>query len=146
MSRKKHLDVSPAVKTVQEQEKIAPEIAYEWEMLCWTFQKICERIGEEVVASEASSPFPAIWYSGTSRYTQDASAMVEPFLLHVRNIRDFLYCDSSRPDDVLAVHFFDKPSDWITRRPPLGDYLGNVRERLNKSAGTPFLCEAHLPK
>jgi hypothetical protein len=132
VKREERLDLNPAVKTEREQEEIASDVAYEWEMLSWTFQTICRRIGKEVV-SEADSPFPAVWYCGTSRDTQEASAMLEPFLLHVRNIRDFLYCNSLQKDDVLAVHFFVKPNDWIAVRPPLGNYLESLRERINKS-------------
>jgi hypothetical protein len=59
--------------------------------------------------------------------------MLEPFLLHARNIREFLYQDSALKDDVLAVHFFDKPNDWTARRPAIGEYLKSLRERLNKA-------------
>jgi hypothetical protein len=132
MGYQKHCDLSSAVKSEQQQEEIAPDVAYEWEMLSWTSETLCRETDGRVL-SEAAIPFPAVLSYGTSPDAQEASAMLEPFLLHARNVREFLYCDSSRQDDVLAVHFFDKPSDWTAKRPTLGNYLESVRRRLNKA-------------
>lgn len=113
--------------------EIAKEVSYEWEMLCWTFGTLYEEIGEEV-AGEEDAPFLAVThFFGTSLEEREGSALLEPFLLHVRNLRDFLYNDSSPKDDVLATHFFDHPDDWRKKRPPMGEYLKSIRDRLNKA-------------
>jgi hypothetical protein len=121
-------------KDGDQQRQIAEEVSYEWELLRWTFATLRTQIGEKVVR-DAGTPFLAVrCFFGTSLEEPRGSALLEPFLLHVRNLRDFLYCDNpSHEDDVVAVHFFDHPDDWTTRRPPMAEYLTSIRKRLNKA-------------
>jgi hypothetical protein len=121
------------VQNEQRQMEIAKEVCYEWKMLCWTYESLRRRIGEEVVRDKGE-PFLAVRFLvGTSFEECTGSASLEPFLLHVRNLRDFLYKDRSRDDDVLAVDFFDDPDVWRNTCPPMGDYLKSIKERLNKA-------------
>ncbi len=123
------------MRTQKQQRGIAEDVLYEWEMVCWTFQTICRTIPGAVVMHEPGEPLLKVCCClGTSRYEREASALLEPFLLHVRNIREFLYNDGAKKkDDVLALDFFDNPDDWTKKRPPIGAYLKSIRERLNKS-------------
>lgn len=122
------------METEKRQTEIAKEVYYEWDMLCWTFEALCREIGEQVVG-DVGHPFLAVrYFFGTSLEEREGSALLEPFLLHTRNLREFLYTDRSKyKDDVLAVHFFDDPNDWKRERPPMGEYLESIRERLNKA-------------
>lgn len=119
------------------QSEIAKEISYEWKMLCWTHETLHEEIGEEVAGDE-DTPFLAVKsFFGTSMTSEEnieGSALLESFLLHVRNLRDFLFRDSSNhKDDVLAVDYFILQEDWRKIRPPMGKYLNGLRERINKA-------------
>jgi len=59
------------------------------------------------------------------------NALIESFVVHFRNIIDFLYVDRPRPTDVVASDFFD-PAAWESRRPPLSGTLDTARRRANK--------------
>jgi hypothetical protein len=100
-------------------EAIAEDVFYEWDMFRWSFGKLREH-GYSV---------------GTGRINdQETSATLESFLLHTRTLRDFL-CDDKKKwtDDVLAHDFFkETPGQWTKARPPLGPYLSQNKERLNK--------------
>jgi hypothetical protein len=48
----------------------------------------------------------------------DAAAL-EAFLVHVRALADFLWCERARPDDGAAVDFFyDQPTRWTVTKWP----------------------------
>jgi len=59
------------------------------------------------------------------------NALIESFVVHFRNIIDFLYVDRPRPTDVVASDFFD-PAAWESRKPPLSGTLDTARRRANK--------------
>ena len=40
------------------------------------------------------------------------NATLESFLVHYRNVRDFLYPNNPRDDDIIGVDFFPDPSQW----------------------------------
>ena len=80
--------------------------------------------------SKGLSPEDDILYNG----------MLEGFLLHVRNLRDFLFSSKSAyPDDLLARDFFDNPTDWDSKIPAIPPYLQSCRDKLNTQL-------AHLSK
>lgn len=65
------------------------------------------------------------------------NALLESFLLHARNLRDFLYKsqdDNAREADVLARDFFADPSEWHRQRPRPVHLAGN-KDGLNHRAG-----------
>ncbi len=53
------------------------------------------------------------------------NVLVESFLIHARNIYDFLYRVSPYTTDLLAEQFFAIPSDWRVSRPHVGMFFGN---------------------
>ena len=57
---------------------------------------------------------------------------LEGFLLHLRNLRDFFYSKTAKPDDVLAADFFEDPHKWQSVRPPLATVVEEKRDRLNR--------------
>ncbi len=58
---------------------------------------------------------------------------LESFLVHVRNLRDFLYGAGTNPDDVVAGDFFPGPGQWEAKRPPMPKIIEDNRERLNRA-------------
>ncbi len=113
-------------------KEIAEEVSYEWEMLLWAFGPLCREMGVET----ASPILTEMCFYGTTVDNCIGSALLEVFLLHVRNIRDFLYeKDRPRDDDVLATQFFvGTATDWPKMRPDMrGCYLDSNRGRLDKS-------------
>ena len=60
---------------------------------------------------------------------------LESFLVHVRNLREFLYGAGTNRDDVVAGDFFPGPGQWedINIRPPMPKVIEANRERLNKA-------------
>jgi hypothetical protein len=62
----------------------------------------------------------------------DLSAYLESFAIHLRNLIDFFFADSPRPDDVVAADFFDNPSAWNVQITP---DLQAARVRANKEVG-----------
>ncbi len=58
---------------------------------------------------------------------------LESFLVHVRNLREFLYDAGTNPDDVVAGDFFPGPGQWEAIRPPMPKVIEDNRERLNKA-------------
>ncbi len=59
--------------------------------------------------------------------------VLESFLVHVRNLRAFLYDAGTNPDDVVAGDFFPGPGQWEAIRPPMPKVIEDNRERLNKT-------------
>lgn len=61
-----------------------------------------------------------------------SNAILEAFVLHLRNVLDFLYePDKPRPTDVLAADYFE-PGEWKEIRPLLSSTLKDARRRANK--------------
>ena len=79
--------------------------------------------------------------AGTGRIDEDLCEMsdrLESLLLHTRVLREFFYywefrndkINRQKPDDVIAEDFIP---DWTSHRPPIGQYLRENKERLDKS-------------
>lgn len=60
------------------------------------------------------------------------NAMLESFVIHLRSVIDFLYLERPKPDDVIAVDFFDESGQWEKIRPNLSPILDNVKHRVGK--------------
>ena len=91
------------MRTEEQLSEIAKEVSYEWGMLRWTYEQISTRFEDEVRGDEGKPGLGVPWDSGTASNDYEGPAKLEPFLLHARNLRDFLYRDGSPHDDVLAV-------------------------------------------
>lgn len=60
----------------------------------------------------------------------ELSALLESFVVHLRNLIDFFYGKREHPDDVVASEFFDSPGAWAPgAKPPSLETAG---ERANK--------------
>lgn len=122
-----------------EASEIVSAVMYEWKMLNWTCEQICWGHDYHAEAPKVPPLFRIEHFIGTSLYEIDdyyRSALLESFLLHARTVRDFLCSNSKKwQDDVLAIDFFEHPSEWTKTRPDLGPYstLTVDRERINKS-------------
>jgi hypothetical protein len=66
----------------------------------------------------------AVWYM--DGYMRDA--LVESWLVHLRNLILF-FCHERDRDDVIAADFFDNPDDWSLNK---SKTLEDARERANK--------------
>jgi len=73
------------------------------------------------------------------------NALIEAFVIHLRNLIDFLYLDRPQPNDVVAADFCGA-CIWEAQRPPITSSLDAARVRANKEiahltsqriAGTP---------
>lgn len=61
------------------------------------------------------------------------NAMLESFLIHARNLIDFLYLDEPKWEgDVLAVHYFAEFKQWIDKRGKIPGWLDKTRKKANK--------------
>ena len=60
---------------------------------------------------------------------------LESFLVHVRNLREFLYGEGENSDDVVAGDFFPGPGQWEDKniRPPIPKVIEDNLKRLNKA-------------
>ena len=60
------------------------------------------------------------------------NALVESFVIHFRNLYDFLYCGRSKKKDVLAEDFCDTPAAWRRLRPKLSSEVKKCKDRAAK--------------
>jgi len=60
------------------------------------------------------------------------NAILESFTFHARALLDFLYAENSRPDDLIAEHYFDTPADWLAIRRDKSELLKGVHKRVGK--------------
>ena len=59
-------------------------------------------------------------------------AVLESFLIHVRNLLHFMYPERPKPSDVLATDYFQSPQEWLRLCGDLPPSLTNVKPRINK--------------
>jgi hypothetical protein len=60
-----------------------------------------------------------------------SNALIESFVVHLRNVTNFLYLDKPKATDVVAADSFD-PGVWTSLRPAISATLKNARVRANK--------------
>jgi len=61
------------------------------------------------------------------------NALLESFVIHARNLLDFLYPKKNLwPDDVIAGDFFDDPKSWISERPSKSEKIASLHNRAGK--------------
>jgi hypothetical protein len=72
---------------------------------------------------------------------------LELFLLHLRNIRDFLYADPkhAQQEDVAAEDLVAS-ADWPAIRPALGQTISSEKGRLNRALAHLSYCRLHYNK
>jgi hypothetical protein len=70
---------------------------------------------------------------GDAWQTSIRNSFVEVSTLHARILQQFLYRDRPpREDDALAVHFFERPEDWVGIRPAPSAHLSALGGRVGK--------------
>lgn len=69
----------------------------------------------------------------SERDTVVHNALIHAFLMFIRNLHAFLYMKGQKPDDLVALDFFDEDSQWTTRRPldPIRCNGSRLREMIN---------------
>lgn len=61
---------------------------------------------------------------------------IEVFVIHLRNLVNFLYpSNDPRKDDVVANNFFSEYGEWEKIKPSLSDNLDKARKRAHKEVG-----------
>jgi hypothetical protein len=60
------------------------------------------------------------------------NALVESFAFHLRNLIDFLYHPSPKPNDVVAKHFMDDPIQWEAILPQQSQNLRGRKTQADK--------------
>lgn len=84
--------------------------------------------------------------SGDEQERVVRNAVIESFVIHLRNLIAFLYSVRVQTKDIIAADYFRDPNDWYTKRPPISRELRIARERSHKEiihltteriAGTP---------
>jgi len=75
------------------------------------------------------------------------NAYLESFVLHVRNLIDFLYPPKNpKPDDMHADAFVKEPATWHIVRPAKTPLLIDAETRMNKLAAHLTYARVELPK
>lgn len=86
-------------------------------------------------------------YSNTLEDRLDRNACLESFVLHVRNLIDFLYPPLNvKPDDVLADHFVSDIALWERVRPAKTPLLKDAEVRVNKLAAPVTHARIDMPR
>ena len=63
--------------------------------------------------------------------TRLSNVLIEAFVVHLRNLIDFLYIDAPQKTDVVAADFC-AAGTWKAARPPLSSVLDKARKRAHK--------------
>jgi hypothetical protein len=92
-----------------------------------------------------------LWLSSHSSAPQAGwgvwNACLESFVVHVRNLIDFLYPPTNpRRDDVLSDHYVSDIGEWQRQRPPKNQLLEDAKKRVNKMAAHLVYARANLDK
>jgi hypothetical protein len=89
----------------------AGDLYYEWDMFC----SLSREIGRIAPVQ-----------------TKMEKALLEAFLIHARNLYDFLYTHKGKKHDVLAQQFFPSPDVWFKTRGKVSAATRNDRNRMDK--------------
>jgi hypothetical protein len=92
-------------------------VVYEFEMFLW-LARVCG--GETRIGAPSASDVARL-----------NNALIESFVVHLRNVIDFIYPESRKPTDVVAEDFF-APGEWTRFRPKRSRTLTAARVRANK--------------
>jgi hypothetical protein len=86
-------------------------VFYEFDMFLWVAQ-VCGRGAKLAAPTEADT-------------TRLSNVLIEAFVVHLRNVIDFLYLDKPKKTDVVAADFF-APGGWEGLRPPISATLDSA--------------------
>lgn len=68
---------------------------------------------------------------GVAETTRISNALIESFVIHLRNVIDFLYIDKPQPSDIVAADYCS-PSTWALAGTAISHKLDDARTRSNK--------------
>jgi hypothetical protein len=118
----------------------SPEVAEVIAFEIAAFERLSDRLRWPAEESGAFQPFEIqmVGTGHTSEELREMSDRLESLLLHTRVLREFFYywefrkdrAKRQKPDDVIAEDYI---SDWTSHRPPIGPYLRENKEQLDKS-------------
>ena len=86
-----------------------------------------------VTVSTYSSDAPISPPSKEEAENAHINSQLESFTIHLRSLLDFFYKDPkfAHKHDVLAVHFFNDPSEWLRVRPTMSEgELKSIKDRI----------------
>lgn len=92
-------------------------IFYEFDMFLWLAQ-VCGK-GAKLGAPTAADA------------TRLSNVLIEAFVVHLRNVIDFLYLEKPKKTDVIAADFY-APGGWEALRSAISATLESARVRANK--------------
>jgi len=94
-------------------------------------EQASEHVKYEIDMLRATASFLSVSWSATDQVTR--YAYLESFVLHLRNLIDFLYPPPNRhPDDILSDHYVSRVTEWNGRRPAKTPLLSDAKDRANK--------------
>lgn len=67
-----------------------------------------------------------------ARDTYSTNMALESFLFHARNLREFFYSETKRPDDARAYEFVKNKGEWEQLKPEETDSIKEVKRRSGK--------------
>ncbi len=98
-------------------------------LLAYSAEHIAYEIDMFFGMTEMLSPLNKIGASSLAEAKRLNFAMIEAFVIHLRNLIDFLYMDRPQSTDVVATDFC---TNWQTVRPTISPVLEKARVRANK--------------
>jgi hypothetical protein len=72
------------------------------------------------------------------------NALLESFVIHLRNLIDFFYIERPQNDDVIAADFFAKKDAWEKIRPAISNDLSKSRTRAHKEIAHLTYARLHV--
>lgn len=96
----------------------AEHVVYEFDMFLW-------------LAAVCSNPLVTLGAPTPADATRLSNVLIEAFVVHLRNIIDFLYPNRLQRTDVVAEDFF-APNAWQSLRPAISSTMDAARVRANK--------------
>jgi hypothetical protein len=104
-------------------------------------------VNYEVEMLKAMTSFLCEFPERTAEGIWRRNAYLESFVLHVRNLIDFLYPPTNaKPDDILAEHHVRDVAGWKRRCPGKTKLLQDAEARVNELAAHLTYATAQLPK
>jgi hypothetical protein len=120
-----------------------PNIAANEQLL----EAAAKHVDYEIKMLKAMTSFLSTPEGGPSQIVWRRNAYLESFVLHVRNLIDFLYPPKKpRRDDMHADAFVKEPANWHIVLPPKTPLLIDAEMRVNKLAAHLTYARIALPK
>ena len=102
---------------------------YDSYLLAYSAEHIAYEVDMFFGMTKMLSPLNRIGASSLAEAKRLNFAMIEAFVIHLRNLIDFLYMDRPQSTDLVATDFC---TNWQTLRPTISPVLEKARGRANK--------------